>query len=432
MNARVQTRPAFGTLFRVRGSDEPMPTSLVNAEVLHEALRQAPAILYVTEADLRILYVNRVAHGYEMEDIIGTYCGARLPPEQQRKLWSAVERLQATGQPQYIEVFIDPPSGERQYYSNRLSVFETPDGATRGMLSMLTEITRERVAELRMESLRSERNEASHRIGMAEVATGVLHDVAKALRSAELAAQGLTRQLAGWRVHQLGPIAALLADDADRRTELPGAGRSEREPAARLAELALTLAEERGHWQDELSRLRDCVALMRSLVQTQHGLTMDDGAAEPTVPDELFDRALSLFELELETRGIRVVRELADVGSVMLDRQATLQVLANLIRNAIEALELVDRPRELVLRAYADGEKLRFEVQDNGGGIAREHIGELFRYGFSTKPNGHGFGLHTSAIAARMMRGTLEGFSAGPGHGARMRLTLPRVTGMNR
>jgi signal transduction histidine kinase len=112
---------------------------------------------------------------------------------------------------------------------------------------------------------------------------------------------------------------------------------------------------------------------------------------------------------------------------VLLDKQATLQVLANLIRNAIDALEVVERSRQLVIRLHGDDQRIYFDIEDNGAGIEPEHLDKLFQHGFSTKPNGHGFGLHTSAIAARTMNGTLEAHSDGPGKGARIRFTLPRI-----
>jgi signal transduction histidine kinase len=58
-------------------------------------------------------------------------------------------------------------------------------------------------------------------------------------------------------------------------------------------------------------------------------------------------------------------------------------------------------------------------------GIAPEMLTRIFQYGFTTRQEGHGFGLHSSALAAQEMGGTLTVHSEGPGHGATFILELP-------
>jgi two-component system, NtrC family, sensor kinase len=68
---------------------------------------------------------------------------------------------------------------------------------------------------------------------------------------------------------------------------------------------------------------------------------------------------------------------------------------------------------------------LRITVKDNGEGIAAENMTRIFTHGFTTKKDGHGFGLHGAAIAAREMEGSLTAASDGPGRGATFTLILP-------
>jgi signal transduction histidine kinase len=74
------------------------------------------------------------------------------------------------------------------------------------------------------------------------------------------------------------------------------------------------------------------------------------------------------------------------------------------------------------------GQFLRIAVQDDGEGIPAERFGRLFEHGFTTRVGGHGFGLHSSALAARSMGGTLSADSAGQGRGACFTLELPLRT----
>jgi signal transduction histidine kinase len=102
-----------------------------------------------------------------------------------------------------------------------------------------------------------------------------------------------------------------------------------------------------------------------------------------------------------------------------------LQVLINLVGNARNALEPIEGERRLVLTSVITAGRLRLSVADNGVGISPEVVPRLFTHGFTTRPDGHGFGLHASAIAAREMGGSLGVVSDGPGLGATFTLDIP-------
>ena len=78
------------------------------------------------------------------------------------------------------------------------------------------------------------------------------------------------------------------------------------------------------------------------------------------------------------------------------------------------------------MRTYLCGQRrVRIEVTDNGIGIPQENMTKIFSHGFTTKKEGHGFGLHSCAIAAKEMKGALTAQSDGPGRGATFILELP-------
>jgi signal transduction histidine kinase len=64
-------------------------------------------------------------------------------------------------------------------------------------------------------------------------------------------------------------------------------------------------------------------------------------------------------------------------------------------------------------------------VSDNGIGILPENLTRIFNHGFTTRRNGHGFGLHSGALAAKELGGVLLAYSEGPGTGATFCLELP-------
>lgn len=268
--------------------------------------------------------------------------------------------------------------------------------------------------------------DVSRRAGMAEVATGILHNVGNALNSVNVSIEVLADKLQTQKVTAVGRVAELLAKD-----ELGAAlGTDERwrKLPVYLEELATHLVELRDGMVAEVSALRKHVEHMKAIVgrQQRHATSFD--VAQDCRVSELVDDAIALSQHALERVGVELVRDYVEVPSIVTDRHKVLQILLNLIGNARQALSLpgcTERKLWLSIGASPDGEGVSITVRDSGAGIPAENLEHLFRYGYTTKPEGHGFGLHTSANAARELGGRLSASSDGPGRGACFVLELP-------
>ena len=109
-----------------------------------------------------------------------------------------------------------------------------------------------------------------------------------------------------------------------------------------------------------------------------------------------------------------------------MDKHKVLQILVNLIRNAKYACdESGHADKQVTVRIESVPEGARISVIDNGVGIDPEVMGRLFGHGFTTRKSGHGFGLHSAALAASELGGSLKAVSEGLGQGATFLLTLP-------
>jgi signal transduction histidine kinase len=263
---------------------------------------------------------------------------------------------------------------------------------------------------------------ASRHAGMAEVATGVLHNVGNVLTSVNLTVGLLGEHLGRLPIDRLERSAALL--DEARASGDP----ARLDAAVKLAAaVGARIASVRNAAEDELATLRRHIEHVARIVLTQNRYARTVSMTEAASLAALLDEAIELGCPEADRTGIAIAREVACDGVVSLDRHRVLQVLVNLISNARDAVLAGTGPRTIQIRSeIADGE-LRIAVADTGVGFATEDGAQLFQAGFTTKPRGHGYGLHSSAIAAQQLGGTLRCTSAGRGQGARFSLRIPIV-----
>jgi C4-dicarboxylate-specific signal transduction histidine kinase len=197
-----------------------------------------------------------------------------------------------------------------------------------------------------------------------------------------------------------------------------------------LNQLVAALATERQSVVEELGSLTASVDHIKDIVATQQSYAGAASVVEAVQVRELLEDALRMNAGALEQHQVTVIREFADVPLLMLDKSRVLQILVNLIRNAEQAMDgVTEHSHQMTLRMGVadppDGRSLRIRVADEGQGIAPENLARLFVHGFTTRKNGHGFGLHSCALAAKEMGGTLTAQSDGLGKGAAFTLELP-------
>ena len=136
--------------------------------------------------------------------------------------------------------------------------------------------------------------------------------------------------------------------------------------------------------------------------------------------------AIQVHSQALARHDIEIVREIEALPPSSVDRHRVLQILLNLLTNAKHAMATNRGPKRLRVAVERPlPERARVLVADDGVGIDPDNLARIFAAGFSTRPDGHGFGLHTSALAAQEMGGRLTCHSDGPGKGACFTLELP-------
>lgn len=299
------------------------------------------------------------------------------------------------------------------------------DGIT-VLQATVRDVTEKKRHEEERAQLTSELIEASRRAGMAEVATGVLHNVGNVLNSVNVSANVVLDKLGNDRGRRLCQLADLLDEHGDRLAEFLSSDERGRQLPRYLRTLGAHLNEETDGVCRELDGLLERIEHIRDIVSMQQTYGRISGIQQSVRLDELLDAALKLNDASFVRHSVEIVREYEDVPELSLDKHALLQVLVNLVSNAKHAVKQSNRDdKRITLRTRCDGDHVFVEVADNGVGIRPEDMERIFEHGFTTKPGGHGFGLHSSALAAKEIGGALAAYSDGPDCGACFCLEIP-------
>jgi signal transduction histidine kinase len=269
--------------------------------------------------------------------------------------------------------------------------------------------------------------ELSRVSGMAEVATGVLHNVGNVLNSVNVGADLVESRIRELRVDQMVSAIEMLMQHRADLAEFLGADPAGRRVLPYLEKLGRHLQKERSGILEELRLSRDHVDHIKQIVATQQKYARVSGLIEEISLAQLVDDSLRMAHASFQRHKVRVEREYEDLSPAPIDKHKVLQILLNLLQNAKQAIKEAD-PADRVVHVRlrrASQTRVRIEVQDSGIGLSPESLTRVFAHGFTTKKDGHGFGLHSGALAARQMGGALWAESEGLGRGATFVLELP-------
>ncbi len=400
-----------------------------SSHFVHNVVQSMVDSLVVVDRDAKIKAINQAAMellGYEEQDLIGRTASLICIADGRHLTADEIERLLGTGAKNDHEVVFIARDGARIPISLGGSAIKDADGQTTGYVCIGTDIRDRKAAEAEREELHKRIVATSRQAGMAEVATGVLHNVGNVLNSVNVSASLVKEQLQDSKVCKVTQIASLIHERRDSLADYLANDPGGQKLPEYLRQLASHLEEERERVLREVGTLTDHVAHIKDIISVQQVVAKTTGVIEPLDLRELLEDAARMCVASLDKANIRVRREYGEIGVVTADKHKVLQILVNLIHNARDAMgdQGVKRPT-LTLRVRQTDEGVEAQVEDNGIGIDPAVLTKIFTHGFTTKPDGHGFGLHSAATAAQELSGSLNAESAGPGHGAVFTLMIP-------
>lgn len=400
--------------------------------LLRTLIDHLPDNVFVKDTESRVI-IDNVSHARRLgvstpEEVVGKSDFDFFSREMAQKFFADEQHVIRTGESfDGEETGVDRGTGLTCWLRTTKVPLRDARGKIVGIAGINRDITERKEWEARMASMHNQLLEVSRRAGMAEVATSVLHNVGNVLNSVNVSAGILKDKIRGSNTASVSKVVELLRANKDDLAGFFTQGERGGKLIQYLDALAKHAETEKLRSLQELDSLVSNIDHIKDIVTMQQSYARVAGITEVVNPVELMEDALRMQQAGYESHGVKVSREFGSTPKVTVDRHKAIQVLVNLLENAkhaCDANQSTDRSVTARVSAGPAG-RVRFEVIDNGVGIPAENLTRIFSQGFTTRKEGHGFGLHSGALAAREMGGELRVSSDGLGEGAAFVLELP-------
>ena len=370
--------------------------------------------------------------GYEPQQWLAEpqFWEKKLHPQDATKAARIGHEMATRGQPYSFDYRMIAADG-RTVWIRESGTILMEKGEPVAMRGIFQDITQAKADAEQLDRLNRQLIDTSRHAGMADVATGVLHNVGNVLNSVSVSATLVGERLRRSKVSNLRRATAMLREQNGHLAEFLTNDPKGKVLPEYLNTIADQLVEEQGQLVTRMEAVAKHIEHIKEIVAMQQSYAKVSGVYENLAMDSLIEDALRMNLAAFDRHRIELVREFDEkVPLIRVDRHKVLQILINLLRNAKHAMEDVsNRERRMTIRvAMAGPERVQVSVIDTGIGIAPENLNKVFNHGFTTKKDGHGFGLHSGANAATEMGGTLTVHSEGVGKGAAFTLELPAAT----
>jgi PAS domain S-box-containing protein len=418
-------------LSRIQSQDAALSLSQQKMEALIHAI---DGIVWERTPDtFQFTFISRQSVdilGYAPEAWVPNFWEEKLHPQDAVKAIQTAHAVATRGE-QYSYEYRMMAANGRTVWIREVGMVLMEKGKPVAMRGIFHDVTQHKLATEQLDKLNRQLIDNSRNAGMADVATGVLHNVGNVLNSVSVSATVVGDRLRRSKVANLCRATSMLREKNGHLAEFLTTDPKGRLLPDYFGTVAEQLAAEQADLITEMDSVGKHIEHIKEIVSMQQNYAKVSGVYEDLVPAELVEDALRLNVAAFERHHIDLVREFDDnVPKVRVDRHKFLQIFINLLRNAKHAMEDgAEESRRMVIRVgMAAPDRVKIVVSDNGIGIPPENLNKVFNHGFTTKKDGHGFGLHSGANAAKEMGGRLVAHSQGRGHGAEFTLELPAAT----
>ena len=269
--------------------------------------------------------------------------------------------------------------------------------------------------------------ELAHRAGMAEIATGVLHNVGNVLNSVKVSSQFLREKVEGSKVNGLEKVVELFKEHENDLNSFITLDEKGKMLPLYLIKVKEALKAEQDTYLDELYNLNTGITHIEEIVAVQQDYAGVSGVTEMISLSKMMDDVVKMYHDIFSTNKIEVCKNYSKVAPILIEKGKLMQVFVNILKNAEESLIMKEENNKIIkINISEDKESQKIEIIDNGVGIKEEDLTRIFLYGYSTKKNSKGFGLHTSALTVAEFNGKIFANSDGEGKGAKFTVIIQK------
>ncbi len=291
-----------------------------------------------------------------------------------------------------------------------------------------------------LKRLQEEALDNAHKAGMAEIATGTLHNVGNILNSVATSANLIKNNLDNNSVHLLKKANELLEEHIDDLEEFIQSDPKGKKLMQYYLDLGISIFDDMDFVSNHIKRLVEKVDLINATIADQQAHASGTRISGVSNERNLINLINDCITIEMANLNMNIQTRYSDIPLVQMEKLKTMQIIINLMENACEAMkDNAAADRLLIIETSVvdsnstteENKKVIVSFSDQGVGIDAVELTHIFSYGYTTKQNGHGFGLHSCANYMAEMNGRIWAESAGPGQGATffLEFTIAPITG---
>lgn len=384
-------------------------------------MNNMPDAIYFKDKDSKFLRVSKFMadkFGLTVKDLIGKSDFDFHDKKHAEEAFSDEQQIQQNGVPKidYVEKNIFKDGAEHWVTSTKMPLINL-EGKIIGTFGMSRDVTK-------IKNLEKQQHEASLDKAVAqgkfEIASEVMHDIGNAVvgfgailtrikRIQEQGNQESLKQLINFFEEQKNAVSAAIGE-AKADAVIKMLTGIEQTQIRNQQETASSIAEQ----LKIISNIEDILNIQRKYIAGHESIER-----KPANLKSIINDSLSMLFASINETAVNVSVNIADdLPLIKGDRTKLMQLMLNLVKNSIEAMDEKSSEKNITINAYKEGNQLVLQVKDTGSGFDRTVADKLFNKGFTTKSNGMGQSLYNCKTIVESHEGTINISSDGLGKGA--------------
>ncbi len=407
---------------------------LKNEEKYRMLAENVTDVIWIRDLDLNLIYVSQGierTRGFTQNEFMKLPLEKYITPESlklvqetyKRKLQDEAEDL-SRGIIFEIEQY--RKDGSTGWFEISSRFIRDDKDVPVAIIGVSRDISERKETEAKLHVARAELIENAHRAGMADVAAGTLHNVGNLLNSIKTSAHSAENVIINSSLSDLKKANEMLKDKLGNIEDF-----IKNDPnGIKLLHYYLYLESELDLEQkdihNDIHRINEKIDTITDVIASQQNYAGFGSLVELYSLEKLVNDVLTIETELIDGSKITVYKDFKELPKILIQKSKLLHILLNLIKNSSEAMVgIPEENRKLHISTEKRGGNVYLKVTDNGIGIVENDLTKIFSHGFTTKTDGHGFGLHTSAIYMSDMKGKIWVESEGRNKGATFVLQFP-------